>query len=206
MPPDDHELCARIARDDRGAFQILYLRYADPLYGFAVRRLGSAADAEDLVATVFLEAWRQRSRIICHERSLRPWLFGVASNLVRRQFRTRHRHGRALDTLAQQRDLSAEQDAQHDAAAIKAEADHVLRRCASLPKAQRDVLRLRVWEHLSYEEIALVMGVPVGTVRSRLARARRRLEAVPDPDPAARSARSERTSDALHLAPAASDA
>jgi RNA polymerase sigma-70 factor (ECF subfamily) len=204
MPPDDDELCARIRDGDRGAFQILYRRYADPLYAFSVRRLGSAADAEDLVATVFLELWRQRERVVAKGASLRPWLFGVASNLVRRQYRTRHRHRKALGTLAQQRDLSPDHQADTDAAAIKRHADQVLRRCASLPKAQRDVVRLRVWEQLSYEEISQALGIPIGTVRSRLSRARRHLETVQTP--VSTPPTNERDSNAINLAPASSDA
>lgn len=193
MNPTDAALAARLRDGDAAAFATVFDRYADAVYGFARRRLACPADAEDLVATTFLEVWRQRSSagLRGETDSLRPWLFGIASNLVRRQWRTRARHRRALDRLAAQRPIP---DAETGAAAVDvaSELSSVARRIAGLPTRDREVLALRALDGLTYQEMSDALGVPVGTVRSRLSRARSKLDAatpptrppspLPDPD------------------------
>lgn len=169
---DDAQLWALALDGDAEAFGELFERYCDLVYNFAFRRTGSWDAAEETVSSAFLEAWRHRDRIQLHHGSLRPWLLGVANNIVRRWWRTRDRTTRALERL------SVVEDTPDHSSRVVAQIDAqrrllvVLRRVEELPEAQRDVLLLWSWEQLSYDEIAVVLGVPIGTVRSRLSRAR----------------------------------
>lgn len=168
----DGVLWARAAAGDANAFGAIFDRYGDAVYNFVFRRTGSWDVAEDTVSSVFLEAWRQRDTIVLHQGSLRPWLFGVAHNVVRRWWRTNRRTAVALPRIAALTDTS---DHLPD---IAARVDDertlrvVLRRLGALPENQREVLLLWAWEQLTYDEIAIVLSVPIGTVRSRLNRAR----------------------------------
>lgn len=169
---DDGRLWALARQGDAGAFGELFERHCDLVYNFAFRRTGSWDAAEEAVATAFLEAWRQRDRIDLFQGSMRPWLLGVTNNIVRRGWRTRDRANRAWGRLA-----VVEHAPDHSPRVVAQIDDHrrllaVLRRVEELPEAQRDVLLLWAWEQLSYDEIAAVLGVPTGTVRSRLNRAR----------------------------------
>lgn len=169
---DDERLWALARGGIAEAFGELFERHCDLVYNFAFRRTGSWDAAEEAAATAFLEAWRQRDRIELFQGSLRPWLLGVTNNIVRRGWRTTDRANRALERLA-----VVEQAPDHSSRVV-AQIDGqrrllaVLRRVEGLPEAQRDVLLLWAWEQLSYDEIAVVLGIPMGTVRSRLNRAR----------------------------------
>lgn len=177
MTVDDTGDWQRAQGGDQAAFSAVFERYADAVYNLAFRRTASWAVAEDIVGTTFLELWRQRGRVELHNGSLRPWLFAVASNQAARSWRTAHRRATAeastlcagsetgTDTFA---DADARLDAEGRAAAV-------LLHLEQLPGHQREVLQLWAWEQLTYEEISAALRVPVGTVRSRLNRARQRL-------------------------------
>lgn len=173
---DDVELWARIRTDDADAFGLLFQRHGARIHGYALRRTGDVQAAEDLVAIVFLEAWRQRDQVDLHQPSALPWLYGVAANVIRHQHRSRRRHQAALDRLAHLPPRSpALVERQAEAAA---DAQRVLAQIQALPRRERDVLVLSVWEGLSHAEIAVALDTTIGTVKSRLSRARARL----DPD------------------------
>lgn len=125
---------------------------------------------------VFLELWRQRRRLETKEGSLRPWLVSVASNHVKRGWRSAERQARAYAKIV--RWVHDGEDVA-DAVAVRTDDERrmasLLETMRRLPRAQREVLQLWAWEQLSYEEIAAALGVAVGTVRSRLNRARARL-------------------------------
>jgi RNA polymerase sigma factor (sigma-70 family) len=157
---------------DVAEFEQLFERHAPELLRYCFRRTADAALAEDLVSAVFLEAWRRR-RDLRAGSDRRPWLYGIATNLVRHQWRARRRHATALARLAAGRlDVAAADEL----VARQDEMRRVLAAVASLPRREQDVLALCVWSGLSYEEAARALGVPVGTVRSRLSRARASLE------------------------------
>jgi RNA polymerase sigma-70 factor, ECF subfamily len=160
-------------------FAVLYDRHAAEPLRYCFRRTADAALAEDLVSIVFLEAWRSRARLRL-DADPRPWLYGIAVNVVRGQRRARRRHAAALARLAARPDV----EAVDETVAREAEMRDVLTAVAGLPPRERAVLTLVVWSELSYEQAAQVLGVPVGTVRSRLSRARRRLGAETDRPPA----------------------
>ena len=153
---------------DRPArFGVLYERHLQRVERYLARRVGSAL-AEDLTAEVFVRAFRQRGSFRAEHETALPWLLGIACHLVGDHRRAERRRLAALQRLAGT--VSAELD---DDLAILA--PDLLRKLRRLPAADRDALLLVAWGELSYEETAVALGIPLGTVRSRIARARKRL-------------------------------
>lgn len=148
-------------------------RHAPALLRYLTRRIG-AADAEDLLNDVFVVVIERRGSFDAGAASARPWLFGIASNLVARRHRDETRHLRALE-----RGERADGSRFEDAAAARVDADRAVRRLAgalaALSAGDRDVLLLTAWAGLEQREVATALDVPVGTVKSRLHRARGRL-------------------------------
>lgn len=179
--PTDAELWHRIRANDPEAFGDLYGRHGPTIHRFALRRTGDPHHADDVTATVFLEAWRRRHRTELHQPTALPWLYGVTTNVLHNWRRSRRRHDAALDRLRSRIDPGpALTDQQAEAAD---EARRVLARLPRLPAGELDVLVLATWEGLSIAEIADALDLPAGTVKSRLHRARQRLAAT-EPDPA----------------------
>jgi RNA polymerase sigma factor (sigma-70 family) len=169
----DRELWRRAGAGESEAFGELYDRHANAIYNYCFRRCADWALAEDLTATVFLEAWRKRRRVVFdREDAVLPWLYAVAGNVVRNETRRHRRFVRFVGGLAGAR--VAGRDAA-DQAAEEAEMQRVLAAVRELPRREQDVLALCVFADLSYERAAIALGIPIGTVRSRLARARSRL-------------------------------
>jgi RNA polymerase sigma factor (sigma-70 family) len=172
-PPfrSDESLWDAVAAGDSPAFEELYERHAKAIYNYLFRRLANWSEAEDLTAVVFLEAFRRRQDAVVVEGKLLPWLYGIATNSLRNRRRAMWRHRRLLARLEAQSRVEAEPDAPaRGEAAARMQA--ILVRVGKLPRAQQDVIALCVWSGLSYEEAALALGIPLGTVRSRLSRAR----------------------------------
>jgi RNA polymerase sigma factor (sigma-70 family) len=180
----DLKLWDRVGAGDGQAFRTLFERYADDVYNFCFRRTGSWSQAEDLVSSVFLEAWRRRAdlEITSSDSSLRAWLIGVAHNMIRNEARGRRRWGAVLRRRAEQDTPDFASDALDrlgDEERMATLNDAV----AELPRIERDALLLYAWGELQYQEVANVLRVPIGTVRSRIARARARLaNSIPSPD------------------------
>jgi len=159
-------------------FEQLFERHHARIHGWLRRRL-SAELAEELAAEVFVRAWAGRAGYDAGYPDAAPWLFGIASNLARRHHRQERRALRALarsgvDPLDRAGSESAGSDARIDAGAQR---QALARALAGLRGAEREVLLMHAWAGLSYEEIALATGVPIGTVRSRLHRARHHVRA-----------------------------
>jgi RNA polymerase sigma factor (sigma-70 family) len=170
----DSSLWSRAQRGDSRAFGILFERHARTIYNYCFRRIGDWSGAEDLVSIVFLEAWRRRDKTPSEGKVL-PWLLGIATNVVRNRRRAERRYAAALRRLpAAQLEPAFEDDA-----ALRLDDQRLMRGAlallACLPRREQDVFALCAWCELSYEDAALALGVPVGTVRSRLSRARTRL-------------------------------
>lgn len=166
---------------DPAAFGELFDRHATVLHRYLVRRLGPS-DAESLVGDVFRIAFERRHAYdpVCP--NARPWLYGIATNLVAKHRRTEGRRLRATARLAATQEPPAEELASVDAAVDASRRwAAVARAVAALPGGERDALVLYAWEELSYDQVAAVLDIPVGTVRSRINRARRRLRE-PDHD------------------------
>jgi RNA polymerase sigma-70 factor (ECF subfamily) len=183
MVPGDELLWAKAADGDHEAFSALFERHVQAIYNFCFRRTADWSSAEDLAATVFLEAWRCRRRGQTHSGSILPWLYGIATNVVRND---RRRFGRRLAALRRIPRRSPSPDFADDAGARiddQREMRELLAALEELPPAELDVLVLCLWQELSYEAAATALAIPVGTVRSRLARARARLHNRREPAP-----------------------
>lgn len=182
-PADSQAIAA--SRQDPEHFAVIYDRYSPALHRYAGRRVG-AAHADDVVAATFLAAFRARTRYDLTRPDARPWLFGILTREIARRRRTEQSRLRTLARTAP--DRPAPGPADQVAAAISAQAvRHALARALrGLSPADRDVLLLTAWGELSYAEIAEALDIPVGTVRSRLNRARRKIrEALGGTDPTA---------------------
>jgi RNA polymerase sigma-70 factor (ECF subfamily) len=175
QPPTDTALWHRARDGDEEAFGTLFDRHSRTVYNFCFRRTADWSAAEDLTSVVFLETWKRRRKVRMESGSLLPWLYGVATNLLNNHRRSLRRH---RDALARIPVLpSSPDDAEEISARLDAERQmrQVLASIKALPRRDREVLALCVWEGLGYTEAAAALGIPVGTVRSRLARARARL-------------------------------
>jgi RNA polymerase sigma-70 factor (ECF subfamily) len=162
------------SRAEPTAFAVVYDRHAAVVFRFLVRRVGRDT-ADELLGETFRIAFQRRSSFDCERVSARPWLYGIASNLVAKYRRSEARRMNAFGRMTAA--CPTEEPADAAAAAVDAQRSwpEVARRVAALPDAERDALLLFAWEELSYEEVAAALNIPVGTVRSRLSRARRRL-------------------------------
>lgn len=171
----EEELVAGLCRDDPEALAELFDRHGDRIYNHCFRATGDWAVAEDATATVFLEVWRHRRRVRAHDGSALPWLYGVATNVCRNLTRSQRRGRRAVAALP--RPLAEPDHAERVTERVSSQERMraVLAAIEDLPPREREVLGLVVWSGLTYEQAAAALDVPVGTVRSRLSRARARL-------------------------------
>jgi RNA polymerase sigma factor (sigma-70 family) len=180
----DRELLHRAREGRAEAFGVIFRRHSRAVYNHCFRRLGSWSAAEDATSLVFLEAWRMRGRAVDVDGSLLPWLLGVATNVARNAGRAARRYDAALFRLPGPVD---EPDPAEDVAGRvddERRMRDVLHDLSGLSRAEQDVVALVLMSGLSYAEAAVALAVPVGTVRSRLARARRRLGAAASGFPA----------------------
>ncbi|MEU4819487.1 RNA polymerase sigma factor [Micromonospora aurantiaca] len=174
---DDGELWQRARHGEAECFGVLFDRHGGAVRAFCARRTGSIDAADDLVSIVFLEAWRRRGEVELVDGNALPWLYGIARRTIQHRWRTAVRHRRALERLAP---ASATPDHAEEVAGRLDDERHLARLRAALERLRppdRDVLLLCVWQGLTYAEAAVALGVPVDTVRSRLSRARSRLDA-----------------------------
>ncbi|MEV4518538.1 RNA polymerase sigma factor [Dactylosporangium sp. NPDC049525] len=168
----------QLSRTDTAAFAALYDRHAGGLYRYASQRVGPQT-AEDAVADTFLAAFQQRDGYDLDRPDARPWLFGILTRKLARHHRTEQARYRAIARAQADPGAGADEDGPADrvaarvtAGAVRAPLAQALRR---LPAGDRDVLLLVAWCDFTYEEVAAALGIPVGTVRSRLNRARRKV-------------------------------
>jgi RNA polymerase sigma-70 factor (ECF subfamily) len=179
----DAALWERALTGDGDAFGAVYDRHLARVERHAASVAETAADADDIVAVTFLETWRRRESVRFVDGSLLPWLLITATNSGRNINRSGRRHRALLRRLPveRERDDSFERD-------MPGDASRALRR---LSAADQRVLTLAIVLDLSERDIAVALDVPPGTVKSRLARAKRRLAAELTPDSAAVAARRE---------------
>jgi len=158
-------------------FAELFDRHARAVNAFATYRVGRHA-AEDVLSETFLVAFRRRADFDTDAESAAPWLLGIASRLIRRQRAVEAKQWRSFaasvsqheqSTLGGLDDALTRVDAEREVATLRA-------RIAALAPRDRETLLLYAWQGMSYDEVAVALGVPVGTVRSRLNRVRRRLD------------------------------
>jgi RNA polymerase sigma-70 factor (ECF subfamily) len=167
--------------DEQERFDAIFRLHRWSLLRFFLRRTGDRTLSEDLCATVFYEAWRRRDDIDLASREPLPWLYGVAANVLRNQRRSRRRHEAALHRMGAPR---PERDVADDIIERLDATREATRLIESLPRLEREVVDLCLAGDMTYTAAANRLGLPIGTVRSRLARARARAAAL-DPDAAA---------------------
>ena len=168
-------LRARVRVGDPDAFSMLFDEYSRAVYNLAFRLTGNWSAAEEVVSLTFLEAWRLRASVKPEGGSLRPWLLGIAINVNRNLSRAARRHQAALSRLPPPPPVP---DFADELAGQLDDARQLRRVLAVLGRLRADeqaVIALCVWSELDYAAAAEALRVPVGTVRSRLSRARRKL-------------------------------
>ncbi|MGW1145009.1 RNA polymerase sigma factor [Streptomyces sp. NPDC002454] len=172
-------LRTRVRAGEPTAFAELFDSHARAVYNHAFRLTADWSTAEDVMSATFLEAWRIRDKVSPEGGSLRPWLLGIATNTARNHHRSNRRYRAAANAAA-----AAELSVPDHAEAVAARVDDrrrlaaALAALAALRRPEREVIALCLGEGLDYEAAAEALGIPVGTVASRLSRARRKLRAL----------------------------
>jgi len=168
----DAELIARASREPE-LFGVVFDRHFATIHRYLERRVGRDG-ADELAGEVFRIAFEQRRRFRPVHESALPWLYGLATNLLLKRWRG---HARAARALARLQAASLNGDGELEAAEDRLSAaqarTQLLETLATLSPGDRDVVVLVAWEELRYEEVAAALDIPLGTVRSRLNRARR---------------------------------
>lgn len=181
MQPSDDILVKRIKNGDMDAFELLVRRYESKVYTVAYRFLGSHADASDLAQETFLRLY-QALPSFRGESSFVTWLYSVTANACRDEIRRKQRHpvvsweNELLNNGSQAVSLAFGRSRipTPEEAAEQNEFNELIQQCLNdLPKEQRLILVMREIQGLSYAEIAVILECSLGTVKSRLSRARR---------------------------------
>jgi RNA polymerase sigma factor (sigma-70 family) len=168
----DSELIARAPRQPE-LFGVVFDRHFATIHRYLERRVGRDG-ADELAGEVFRIAFEQRRRFRPVYESALPWLYGLATNLLLKRWRGDARAARALARLqAASLNGDGELEAAEDRLSMAQTRTRLLEALAGLDPRDRDVVVLVAWEELTYEEVAAALDIPLGTVRSRLNRARR---------------------------------
>lgn len=162
-------------------FGTVFDRHFTEIHGYLSRRAGSDI-AGELVGDVFRIAFENRSRYRTDRPCALPWLYGIAANVLRQSRRGEQRRLRLVDKLTTEAATRNTVEDEPARSRAREEVAMVVDALANLPEAERETVLLYAWEDLSYDEIATAQDVPVGTVRSRLNRARKRIRERIDDD------------------------
>jgi RNA polymerase sigma-70 factor (ECF subfamily) len=157
----DGELIQRAAGGDRSAFEDLYRRYARPVFGLALRRLGDRGRAEDAVQETFASIWRSAGSYRPERGPGAPWLYAVARNAIVDRARSR------TETPAEMPEEPSPDTGPADRAEQSWIAWRVHRALEELPEREREVIALAYWSGLSQSEVAEYLAIPLGTVKTR---------------------------------------
>ena len=176
MAGSDRAIWERAAAGDAQAFAQLYDRHSRAVYQFLYRRTASWSDAEDLTSAVFLHAWRRRNEVVLDRDSALPWLLRTADYTARNEWRSKQRYRRALAAAH----LISEHVRDHaDEVAGRLDGDRQIRAAREslkrLPRHEREIVELCIWAGLDQQAAAVALDIPIGTVKSRLSRARKHL-------------------------------
>jgi RNA polymerase sigma factor (sigma-70 family) len=167
---------------DARAHGRLWDAYAAPIYRFCFHGTADAGVAEDLTSIVFLEAWRRRGDVSLAPEARLPWLYGIATNVLRNQQRSKRRYRAAMMRLAP----SSEEPDFAESVVDRLDAEQKMRavrgQLRKLPRLEQEVLSLCIWEGLTTRDVAVALGVPEVTVRTRLHRARQHLRTLGEDD------------------------
>jgi RNA polymerase sigma factor (sigma-70 family) len=157
-------------------FAAVFARHYAPIHGFAGQRLGPGL-ADDVAAETFLIAFDRRDRYDLSRADARPWLYGIATNLIARHRRAEVRQYRALARAGAGGIYESHADRVVTRLDAEAHRGPLMAALAKLRDGDRDVLLLVAWAELTSEEAGEALGIPAGTARSRLHRARKKIRA-----------------------------
>jgi RNA polymerase sigma-70 factor, ECF subfamily len=174
--PSDDELLTRIAGGDREAFELLYRRYARSVLGLALRRLSDRGRAEDAVQETFASVWRSARSYDPRKGRGGPWLYAVARNAISDRGRARN------EPPAEAPDEQSAEPGPHARAEQSWVSWRLHRALESLLDHERSLIELAYWGGLSQSEIADLLGIPLGTVKTRTRTALARLADVLEED------------------------
>jgi len=167
----DGEIIRRSIHDP-AAFRAIFDRHGSMVLAFARKRLGSTA-GEEILAQTFLTAFERRARFDPTHASARPWLLGIATNMIRHELREERGHLATLARISREPPAeSADDVARMDAERMR---PRLIEALLALSDDDRETFMLFALGDLTYEETAAALGIPIGTVRSRIHRARMRL-------------------------------
>jgi len=174
----DPELVDLLAIGDARALEVLYDRYSRAVFSFALRMLGDRATAEELVQEVYVRAWQQARRFSEGRGTFITWLLSITHNMAIDEIRRRNRRPQRADSadpvlmLTNVRDDAMPVDEQAVIATVREE---LLRAMATLPENQRSTIELAYFRGLTQREIAVLQGEPLGTIKTRMRLAVRKL-------------------------------
>lgn len=173
-PPSDEALWRLIGEDDHGSFTALFERHAERVWNYAYRLTASWSTADDLLSATFLAAWRKRGDGVLVRESALPWLYTVAANLARTEWRAGRRRQRVLSLLTPTTVTDPAEDL-----ADRSEAQDRLRRVVAaverLPRSEREIAQLCLLGEMPVADAAALLGIAEASVRSRVSRARTKL-------------------------------
>ena len=157
----DGDLIRRIARRDANAFEALYRRYARPVFGLALRRLGDRMNAEDAVQETFAAIWRSARTYKPDRGAGAPWLYAVARNAIVDRSRSRS------EPPGEGPELPSDEPTPAERAETAYTSWRVHRALETLPENEREVIELAYYAELSQSEVADFLNIPLGTVKTR---------------------------------------
>ena len=160
-PATDGELIARVGEGDSGAFELLYQRYARPVFALALRRLGDRGRAEDAVQETFASVWRSAKSYRSDRGPGAPWLYAVARNAIVDRARNRSEPPGEIPD-APSGELTPDERAEASYTSWR-----IHRALEDLPQNERDVIELAYFGGLSQSEVATFLDIPLGTVKTR---------------------------------------
>jgi RNA polymerase sigma-70 factor (ECF subfamily) len=163
--------------DDTEGFAVVFDTYFGEIHAYVAHRLGPD-HAEDIVAETFLTAFRKRGHYDPSRAGVRAWLYGIATNLIGKHRRLEARTLRALGRCGPETDAPGHEDSVALRVSAQSLRPELAAALAELDRRDRDVLLLMALAGLSHDEIADALGIPYGTVGSRLSRARKKLRAL----------------------------
>lgn len=180
----DSQIWQRVLSGDARAFGLLFDRHRDRVFRHVRRDVESAADAEDLTATAFLELWRLRRSARIVDDSLLPWLLVTAGNVTRNATRARRRYRLFLARLPEPEHAADGTVAAADALDLRADVARLRAHLDALPVADQRLLALTALEGFSLREASEAVGISYGAAKMRMSRVRSRLgAALPDLHP-----------------------